>query len=390
MLIICEPQCVGFEHAEFNAALVAAFREGFPSERVLFLAEKEHGGIVGDKLAAHGVSGVEVEALAVPPRNCPARRRYPLEFALMRGIFARAADMGAAQLVFSSITAPGLMAVKLNLALRRNMRCVVVSHGILEEAVRRPLREVLRRPLMFRYALAAADSGRLRYLVLGEPLRDELLRHLPRLRESVWAIEHPYFFRDAAVPSPCGTGPVRFGFLGVGAVNKGILNMSAVSAAVRSERGEGGVEFLLVGHPENAAIGASLDAAGVKMTSRDLPLARDAYESALASLHYALFPCDAGSYALRASGTFLDALSGGIPIVAVRTPFFSHYFERMGDIGYLCDGIEELKELVLSLAAGQQFDRHDRQRNAIVAGRELFSPASVGKSLAQLQRRWRC
>lgn len=388
MLIICEPQCSGFEHAEFNAALVAAFRAGFPSEQILFLAEKEHWGIVRDKLAVHGVGGVDSEIISVPPRSCPSRNRYLLDLSLMRRVFARAAVLGVTRLIFCSVSAPGLLAVKLNLAGNRKVHCVVVPHGILEEAVRRPLLAVLRRPLMFRYALAVANCNRLRYLVLGEPLRDELLRHLPRLGAVVCSIDHPYFFNDLPATTSTVGRTVRFGFLGVGAVNKGILNMAAIARVVCSEQVCSSAEFWLVGHPENVQVKDSLTAAGVNMTSLDGPLGRDAFEGTLASLHYALFPCDSGSYALRASGTFLDALSRGIPVIAMRTPLFSYYFERLGDIGYLCDSIDGFTNCIRALAVQHPSDRYDRQRKTILNGRDIFAPASVGKQLAHFWQEW--
>jgi len=42
MIIICEPQCIGFEHAEFNAALLSVIKHAFPDEEIMFVAEKEH------------------------------------------------------------------------------------------------------------------------------------------------------------------------------------------------------------------------------------------------------------------------------------------------------------------------------------------------------------
>ena len=42
MIIICEPQCIGFEHVEFNAALITLIQYAYPNKKILFLSESEH------------------------------------------------------------------------------------------------------------------------------------------------------------------------------------------------------------------------------------------------------------------------------------------------------------------------------------------------------------
>ena len=50
-IILCEPQCLGFEHASFNAALLQTVLAAFPAAKVVFMAEKAHLACVREKLA---------------------------------------------------------------------------------------------------------------------------------------------------------------------------------------------------------------------------------------------------------------------------------------------------------------------------------------------------
>ena len=67
-IVVCEPQCFDFEHAEFNAALLAAVTLAFPDARVLFVAEPAHLEWVRSALAANVEpmpAGLSFEPLAL-------------------------------------------------------------------------------------------------------------------------------------------------------------------------------------------------------------------------------------------------------------------------------------------------------------------------------------
>ncbi len=110
-ILICEPQCRGSEHADFNAALLRTVELAFPGARVWFAAEPEHLRWVRSRLSGgrHAVGWVES---AIPPqratwlgRNGPRGLRAAHRF--WSAIRALAAANDADLLVLASITPPG-------------------------------------------------------------------------------------------------------------------------------------------------------------------------------------------------------------------------------------------------------------------------------------------
>ena len=67
MIVICEPQFWGFQHATVNAALIGTVAEAFQEEELLFLAEAAHIRYVKNILDAHSVV-VRYRETAIPPR----------------------------------------------------------------------------------------------------------------------------------------------------------------------------------------------------------------------------------------------------------------------------------------------------------------------------------
>ena len=53
MIIVAEPQCVGFEHVEVNTALLTVIRQAFPTKEIWFFAEKEHLNLVKEMALFH-------------------------------------------------------------------------------------------------------------------------------------------------------------------------------------------------------------------------------------------------------------------------------------------------------------------------------------------------
>jgi len=111
-------------------------------------------------------------------------------------------------------------------------------------------------------------------------------------------------------------------------------------------------------------------------------IARADYERELARLDYVVFLYPPGSYTLTASGALLDALSLGKPVIALRNPYFEHCFSLLGDIGYLCGSVDELRDLMIGLVRVPPVDRHARQQAAVAAGRRLLAPESVAATFA--------
>ena len=101
------------------------------------------------------------------------------------------------------------------------------------------------------------------------------------------------------------------------------------------------------------------------------------------------YPGKYSSYAgpvtgLVASASFLDSISFIKPGIFLKNPYIDFYFERIGDIGYLCDTPDEMRALILSLVREFPAERYRQQQVNILHGRQIFEPPRVADQFRKI------
>ena len=380
---------MGFEHSNVNAALIATFGYAFPSEKVVFFAEKDHIAFVSQSLSDFSIE-IEYHEIDIPIRRSNFFAMIPAFITCTR-LFRLAVACDARMIVFSSITSPCLISIKLLTKAFGSVKCVVVPHSILEDVLkrrpslsRRNLKEWLDELLFgFRRWLAVGNSSRIRYVILGESIRQELARELPRLRKYLFSIDLPYLFQPATDLKPLSRRVIRFGFFGVASVRKGVDTFFRVAEAVKDKKTRYKSEFILIGHfTDEKAKKFTNDA--VRVPSPDQPLDSQSYDLYARSIDYAIFLHKSTSYNLVASAALFDSFSYVKPVIALKSSFFEHYFSRMGDIGYLCASYNELEKVILDILEGKTAARYPIQQKNILIHRGQLTPIAQSRKLARL------
>lgn len=165
--------------------------------------------------------------------------------------------------------------------------------------------------------------------------------------------------------------------------NKGTDLFFKLAAEVHEEKHNGKSVFILIGPITDVEI-KKMKTFDVMIPSPDNPLDRDEFEQYAARIDYAVFCYPCPSYRLAASGALFDAFSFAKPIIAIRNPFFEYYFEEMGDIGYLYDSYEEMKESIINIVDNFPADRYEQQRSNIIKNREKYSVQRLGMQFKEL------
>jgi hypothetical protein len=382
MIIICEPQCVGFEHVEVNAALIAAMSCAFPQEEILFLAEKEHLELVSGMLEDQHVK-IQSREIGVPPRFLSNFRRLPRELLLCKNVFDIARNNAANKVVFISITSPTLISIKVLLRFFNEIECIAIPHSILNTITKRPSLVPTETPFWLRFWLVFGNMKRLRYLVLSPYIKERLSMSLPKIGQYVRSVDLPYFFDAEKDSRRFNPDLIRFGAFGVASRSKGTDIFVAMAEEILHAHTPFVPEFVVVGHITNKTIEA-LKQDSVIIASSDRPLSREDFETRAKSVDYALFLNRPDAFDLVASGSVMDAFSYVRPIIALKQPVFEYYFKTMGDIGYLCESYEEIKERILSILVNKPDERYRAQQCNILNGREQFSPMAVSSQLVTL------
>lgn len=376
MILICEPQCIGFEHVKVNSALIKAVKIAFNQE-IIYQAEKEHLSYVKNMIGND--SGVTFQEIEVPPKDQSNLGRSKKEFRIVKKVFAQSSALNIDYIIFASIKSPSLIATKYYLRSYKNVKVLVVPHSLIDSINDVPLS----RDFFFwiKIWLNFFNTSRLKYLLLGKTIRDELLKEFPKLRDYTEYIDHPYFFAGNKLKDLANSNEIVFGFLGVGYRKKGIEEFITLSRNIKIEY-QDWIKFLLVGYiaEDDLEVDDSIYA------SRS-PLLEDDYKEYMEKIDYALLFHKPDDYRYTASGVFFDAISYLKPIIAIKNPFFEYYFEMMGDIGYLCHDYEEMEDIIIKIIKGDKERYHQQQLN-ILNGRKKINLDVIAKKLKLIMENW--
>jgi len=371
LIVVVNALALGFEHVPFDAAFLASLAQAFPGQPLHFYGERDHAEQVRRFLEPR-FDGAEIvwRELTLPPRLATPRARMARDLGNFRTVLAEAQRAGATRVIACYLHAvTGILALKaLRLAYRRSAVALVHHASLLRLLSSRRY-----------HPLLAFGNQRLGQIVLGDAIRREAITMLPRLAGSLHAIRHPYFFDDAAPSDLPAAGPIGFSFLGLVDETKGFDKFVALAEEV-SRSSDGAARFDLIGGKRAGELAGS---AGrwVKTYVEGGPMPRNLFEQRLRETAYTVFPYDPSFYRLAASGSLLDALGAGKPLIALRNPQFEETFAAMGDIGYLCDDVEEMKSVVASILRDPPRERYRRQSENVLAHRALFGTAAVAAEL---------
>jgi hypothetical protein len=87
-------------------------------------------------------------------------------------------------------------------------------------------------------------------------------------------------------------------------------------------------------------------------------------------------------YDLCPSGTFFDAIKYRKPIISLRNPFFDYYFRRLGNIGDLCDSVEEMSTIIDGILLDDGV-LYQEQLAALNKACEILSIENIRKSFLE-------
>jgi hypothetical protein len=388
LVLLCEPQCWGFEHAAFNAALLRTVRLAYPSASIAFFGEASHLELVRDGFRrVDDAERIDFRPIEVPGRRISSRRRLPTEWSLCKRMLEEASRQQAEALVFFSVTNVTLLSLKLLMKIRRFHRpTAAVVHGFLAGITARQPRRPWNWLLDLRRVLLLPHPASLRLVVLGDSILDNVRRARPARESqwsaldivSLWPSDEPAMGYQALPPAH----PLRFGYLGVaereGAKGFHVFCQVADAVAPAPDTAEFTVVGFYSGRPEGKPVCRYIQAIP------DWRLSHGEYEQRLRGLTYVVGTAKPEHYRLAASATFVDALAFLKPGIYLRNDYIERYFDRMGDIGYLCDSCEKMVETIKEILSEFPTDRYQRQIENIRKGRAIFEPETVAPRLREI------
>lgn len=379
-LLIVEPLCSGYSHVPHNSGFLTTALLAFPDNKTTFFAEKQHLELVQQHLEvrkSYVIDRIKWENLDIFDQALHSI--WYQRFLTLSKALRQAQLNGNEAIIFTSMDGIGLFALKILLLSRfRNLKTMCIMHSVMANITAPTpfLKSWLFRQLLLRgnYHL------RLKYIVLAPSIHRTAIKLLPCLAPSLAYIDHPYLFGNLDNEGGNRSKPneqVVFGFIGGNTlIIKGFHLLKQLAQDVTQRVSGNRCAFTVSGGRTEIADGPGIITQPY--------LSQQEYISWIQSLDYLIFPYSSRAYLLRASGCVLDAFEYLKPCVFLRIPLFEDYYKRMGNIGYLCDTYEQLREQVINLTQNFDMDKYLMQRQAILAGREIFTPRQLAPQLRQI------
>jgi hypothetical protein len=384
MILIFEMVWPGTGHAVTNSATIQTIARAFPEQTVRVFAESTHLRELQSDTVLVKQANVSLHAIPISSHflfrpHIVSMRRGLRELWTLLLALRDVPKTEPCLIMLISATPTGIFAASLLATLmRRRIGVQIGLHGNLNDAFGWRSRNPAGRAIDLHAALTRHHDGRVRFLVLENAIRTALTEQIPAAAKITDVLPLPINQGEAEAAAPAKlSAPVRIGLVGQATEAKGITPFLALAREFRNSLPDA-VNFHLVGFPGTGVDTSAFDVLHDERPYEGLP--RPRFIEKLQRLHYVCLPLHPVYYGLAASGALIDAITWLKPIIATPIPIVADLFARFGDIGFLCETLDQMQAAIDSLARNPDQDRYDRQVANLRRIRASRMPASLASN----------
>lgn len=387
-MIFLEYYSRGESHSEINAAMIAILLQKYPCEQFYLFCSKGHFKCIESilKKSDINITNVIFNEISVSPEKFEYSRFF-IDFNLIKQIFNFAKTSEETKIFVSYTTTLFLYYLKLFLFFNPKIKVITAIHSELER--------------LYVWKYAQGFSGIKKYvtalycfvfslflplciyvknykcLVYGESIKNNLLKKVPFIsKESVIVIDHPYVTQEKINPVPFNKPEIQFGIIGLIDKKKNGINLKMLLQKLKEKECKN-FKISLIGHIRNRITEEylldvlNLDFVEYKRKVNEF-ISKELRDSLEEQTDYNIYTYNSDGYKLTASGAFMDAVNFEKPIIAIKNDFFEYYFNKYGNIGYLCDSIDDMVEIILQIVNKPPKDEYIiQQKNIKILKREI-------------------
>ena len=220
-------------------------------------------------------------------------------------------------------------------------------------------------------------------LFYGKTIEERLFKKFPKFKKhNTISIDHPYNYdSELVVDNFNKLNYVTIANIGTGLMNKNSHLLYQIAELQTNNVKSKKVKFIQIGNVSPEVMSYSNKYVDILNNNDFIPF--DVFEKNIIKANYFVYFFKENSlYDLCPSGTFFDAIKYKKPIISLRNPFFEYYFEKLGNIGYLCDSIEEMNEIIDKIILGHN-QEYQEQISALTRATELLSIDNIQKSFIE-------
>ncbi|GHU94261.1 hypothetical protein FACS189479_06790 [Spirochaetia bacterium] len=203
-------------------------------------------------------------------------------------------------------------------------------------------------------------------IVLGESIKREAKLILPKAEFE--SIDHPAQIK-LTVPLQADF-PLKIGTVGDALISKGSHLFFVLEEKL--QRYSENINWYYIGKIVDKEIAIPQNTR-IQIHGGNQRLPTEELNYLISILHYGIFFYPSNSYRFGASGAVLDLLTFLKPIIAIRNPYFEYLFGKMGNIGFLCDSLDEMTIAIEDIIGNNDIELYIQQQNNIKNGLKYFS-----------------
>lgn len=275
------------------------------------------------------------------------RKKLNTDYQIVKSILTQARKEKVEFVVFCTIVASNLYRFKPLFKHFSDLKIIISLHGEIEYLFKKQLTTLQKLNAYFYKKSFNSPSSNVKFLTISKLIKEKLIAAKVLQEEQLLHIEHPmleYSRQVKALP----IAP-KIAQLGVASIRKGSEKIFQIAEAFQKEINEHKLSFQVIGKLYEDVM--PYKNAFVQVLSSDNQhISQSRYEQSIEESGFALSLMTGDEYVFRISGSLIDSIQYQIPLIALRHEYLEFLFREGGDIGYLCNSVEEINAVLKDVA----------------------------------------
>jgi hypothetical protein len=261
-----------------------------------------------------------------------------------------------------------------------NSKIYIVLHGEIEQLDKTKERNKFWRQHFYTTRMLKNNLINSKYLVLGEVIKSNLVKVSSLDEENIISIDHPYIYRNINTLSIDSHKTIIISSIGKINEMKRSYLIFKLGEKLQKQIIDKKIELKLIGMIGKRYLPYLNDYAsyeGIGNTYLD----QEELEQKIMTSNYLIYFYDNDSYKFISSGAFFDAIKYEKPIIALKNDYFEYYFKIGGNIGFLCNDLEEMGRIIEKLVESDCNEIYNLQKNNIKLLKDKLSLEGINENL---------
>ena len=381
MIIFSELQMQGNKHVHVNSGLLKIIIESFGEQEVNVFCDDKHKNELLKYVTIKGNIHFSTFVYAGEKelRKSASLSKFLRESILAFKIFKIAKKKNCELIVFASafpFTALSLSFFS-KIFCQKIIICLHGDIGVLSLKRNKPTTVFFRLVIKMFFKTRGLNTIALFY---GKPIENKFFEMFPQFeKRNIISIDHPYNYdsNKNEFEDRIFSG-ITIANIGVGIMNKNSHLLYKLALLQRNNIINKKNKFIQIGNVSPEVLSYSNEY--VEVVNNNTFISFDVFEKNIKKADYFVyFFTEDSIYDLCPSGTFFDALKYQKPIISLHNPFFDFYFEKLGNIGYLCDSVEEMSDIINEIVLGGNEEYFEKVK-ALALATQVLSISNIQKS----------